>query len=201
VGGLCARLFARARPRGLLLVGNPAGGPGRLDRLRRTLEWGPETVRVSTDLEELAGCDVVVTATGAARPVLDGAPLRPGTVVCDVARPPDASPRLRARDDLLVIDGGLVSLPDPRMRFGAGNLLGMPDGVQLACLSETILLALEGDPRDHGVGDEPPLAEVDYLMGLARRHGFRLAPPSCRRDSFADTTAEREAHHPCEMTP
>jgi predicted amino acid dehydrogenase len=103
-------------------------------------------------------------------------PLSPGTIVCDVARPPDTSARLRARRDLLVFDGGLVALPDPRVRYGAGNLVGLPDGVQLACLSETILLTLEGDRRDHGVGDDVPLSEVDYVMALAQRHGFRLAP-------------------------
>jgi acetylornithine/succinyldiaminopimelate/putrescine aminotransferase/predicted amino acid dehydrogenase len=176
VGNLCARLFARARPRGLVLVGNPANGCGSLRQLATELAWGAEAIEVSTELGDLAGCDIVVTATGAGRAVLDDAPLRPGTIVCDVARPPDTSARLRAREDLLVIDGGLVALPDPLARFGAGNLLGMPDGVQLACLSETILLALEGDPRDRGIGDRISLTEVDAMMRLARRHGFRLVP-------------------------
>jgi hypothetical protein len=46
--------------------------------------------------------------------------------------------------------------------------------VTLACLAETILLALEDERRDCGVGDNVPLAEVDRVMALARRHGFRL---------------------------
>jgi acetylornithine/succinyldiaminopimelate/putrescine aminotransferase/predicted amino acid dehydrogenase len=176
VGALCARLFARARPRRLLLLANPATGDGPLQALRAEMEWSPGVVRVGTDPAQLGACDVVVTTTGAGRPVLDDVPLAAGTIVCDVARPPDTSPRLRARPDLVVIDGGLVSLPDPRVRFGAGNLLGMPDGVQLACLAETILLALESDPRDHGVGDDVPVSQVDGVMALAERHGFRLAP-------------------------
>jgi predicted amino acid dehydrogenase len=114
-------------------------------------------------------------------PVLDETPLRAGTIVCDLARPPDTSARLRARPDLFVFDGGLVALPDPGVRFGAGNLQGLPDGIQLACLAETILLALEGDGRDHGVGEAVPLAEVDALLALARRHGFRPVAPFCRR--------------------
>jgi predicted amino acid dehydrogenase len=178
VGGLCARLFARARPRHLLLAGNPETGRRHLDRLREELEWAPGSVEVTTDLDRLAGCEVIVSATGAVRPVLDAAPLTAGTLVCDVARPPDASPRVRRRPDLLVIDGGLVALPDPTLRFGPGNIQGLPDGVQLACLSETILLALEGTARDHGIGDDVPLSEVDEVMALAERHGFRLAPPT-----------------------
>jgi acetylornithine/succinyldiaminopimelate/putrescine aminotransferase/predicted amino acid dehydrogenase len=181
VGGLCACLFARARPRRLLLVSNPERGEGVLLELARELSWAPDTVRVRTDPRRLADCSAVVTATGAAQPVLDDVPLSPGTIVCDVARPPDCSARLRARPDLVYLDGGLVAWPDPRVRLGAGNLVGLPDGVQLACLSETVLLTLEGDGGDHGIGDAVPLEEVDFLMALAARHGFRLAPPTPRR--------------------
>jgi acetylornithine/succinyldiaminopimelate/putrescine aminotransferase/predicted amino acid dehydrogenase len=184
VGRLCARLVARARPRRLLLAGNPASGAAPLQRLRTELEWAPGTVQVATDLGWLEECAVVITATGASGSVLDDARLAPGTLLCDVARPPDASPVIRARRDLTVIDGGLVALPDRHARFGAGNLLGLPDGVQLACLSETILLALEGDRRDHGIGEDVSLAEVDYLMGLAERHGFQLAAPDSQREGF-----------------
>jgi predicted amino acid dehydrogenase len=191
VGSLCTRLFAQSRPCGLMLIGNPATGCGSLRQFAVELAWGRDTVDVRTDLDDLAGCDIVVTATGAGRAILDDAPLRPGTIVCDVARPPDTSARLRARDDLLVIDGGLVSLPDPLARFGAGNLLGMPDGVQLACLSETILLALEGDSRDHGIGDRVALTEVDAMMRLARRHGFRLPPSTDEKKQTVDSGALR----------
>jgi acetylornithine/succinyldiaminopimelate/putrescine aminotransferase/predicted amino acid dehydrogenase len=176
VGSLCARLVARSRPRRLLLGGNPVSRQVRLHHLRRQLDEGTGTVHVAADLDELADCDLLFTASGAGQAILDDVPLRAGTIVCDIARPPDVSPRLRQRGDLTVIDGGLVALPAPRTCFGPGNLLGLPDGVQLACLSETILLALEGDRRDHGIGDDVPVNEVDYMLSLARRHGFRLAP-------------------------
>jgi predicted amino acid dehydrogenase len=160
-----------------VLLGNPASGIAHLQRLREELLSVTSPIEVSTDLGSIADCDIVLAATGAARPVLDGAPLRAGTIVCDVARPPDASRLVRARRDLTVIDGGLVALPDPTMRFGAGNLQGFPDGVQLACLSETILLALSRDRHDHGIGDDVAVSEVDYMMALAERHGFHLSEP------------------------
>jgi len=177
VGALCARLFARERPRGMVLVGNPDSGVVHLQRLGRSIEWAPRAVEVTSDLAAVADCDIIVSATAAAHPLLDEAPLASGTVICDVARPYDASPRVRARTDLTVIDGGLVALPDPTLHFGVGNLQGLPDGVQVACLAETILLALEGETRDVGVGHEVELAEVDHVLALADRHGFRLAEP------------------------
>lgn len=178
VGALCARLCARARPRTLLLVGNPSSGSTHLERLAVELRSDGLPVEVTLDLARLAHCELIFSATGAGHPVLDDVPLASGTIVCDVARPPDTSPALRSRGDLTVIDGGLVRLPDPRLRFGVGNLQGLPDGIQLACLAETILLALEGDLRDRGIGDDVPLAEVDASLALAARHGFGLAPPS-----------------------
>ena len=167
VGSLCARLFARMRPRRLVLLGRPDADGG-------------------DDLRKLAACDVILSATTGGRPALEAAPLSPGTIVCDVARPPDASPELRERSDLFVFEGGLVALPDAQLCFGAGNLVGLPAGVQLACLSETILLALEGHRDDHGVGHDVPLSAVDFVMDLAARHGCRAALPEREaEDTFA----------------
>lgn len=187
VGGLAARLLARRRPRRLLLVANPRaaqGGDAALAALQAELSFGPDTVQ-QVALDALSGCGAVLSASSALHPVLDHAPLRGGTIICDVARPRDTSPALRARADLAVLDGGLVALPDPSLRFGAGNLQGLPPGVQLPCLSETILLALARDRGDWGLGDSIPLVAADQLAGLAVQHGFRLAPVQGERASRA----------------
>ncbi len=62
--------------------------------------------------------------------------------------------------------------------------------MHLACLAETILLTLEGDERDWGVGDDVPLSDVDGILSLAERHGFRLAslPPAEARHAPAPST-------------
>jgi len=83
---------------------------------------------------------------------------------------------VRDRADVTVVDGGLIALPDPELAFGPGNLQGLPPGIALGCLSETILLALEGTKVDRGVGDEVPLAQADFALALCRRHGFEVAP-------------------------
>ncbi len=99
--------------------------------------------------------------------------VRSGAVVCDVARPADVDPRiLEERNDVLVLEGGLVQLPE-KVNFGPN--LGYRDGVTLACLSETILLALEGDYQDYSIGQKLSLDTVHYLRSLAQKHGFTLA--------------------------
>ena len=190
VGTLLTRLLARERPWRMVLVANPTTGSTHLHRLREELAWGPGTIEVTTNLKRLTNCDIVISASGSLHPILDDAPITPGTIICDVARPYDTSPRLRARTDIAVIDGGLVALPDPHCRFGVGNLQGLPDGVQLACLSETILLALERDTRNHSIGNDVSLSEVDYLMALAERHGFSLAPLSITRNPVLHQSEE-----------
>lgn len=178
VGALCARLLARERPARIWLLGHAGSDRQRLRELADEISWGPGTVEVDNVLDPLARCSVVLSATGAARPILDGVNLASGTLICDVARPFDAPPALRSRRDVLVLDGGLVALPDAKIRFGAGNLQGLPDGVQLACLSETILLALDGERGDFSIGDDIPIAAADRIAVLAERHGFELAPIS-----------------------
>lgn len=182
VGGLCARLLAELSPRSLSLIGSPNSDPRPLEDLAAELAQSgharPDRIEITTDLKGLEHCDLIVSATGAARPVLDGATIKSGTIICDVARPFDASKTLRARRDLTIIDGGLVALPDSALRFGAGNLLNLPDGVQLACLSETILLALAGATEDCGVGERIGLDTATTIRRLAQQHGFKLAAPS-----------------------
>jgi acetylornithine/succinyldiaminopimelate/putrescine aminotransferase/predicted amino acid dehydrogenase len=188
VGALCAQLLARARPRRLWLIGNPVAGVAALKPLAARLGCDPQRLELSTDLRRLEHCCVVLSATGAARPVLHDAPLKSGTLICDVARPADTSPRLRARRDLTIIDGGLVALPDAQAQFGAGSLQGLPCGVQLACLAETMLLALAGETRDRGIGAEVALEQVDEVLALAQHHGFRLSEPPLDANDAAPET-------------
>jgi acetylornithine/succinyldiaminopimelate/putrescine aminotransferase/predicted amino acid dehydrogenase len=175
VGALMARLAARERPRQLVLIGSPHGDPAPLAALARELGAGGAPVLASGDAGLVAGCDLILSATGAARPVLDALPIAPGTIVCDVARPHDAGPAVRGRADLTVIDGGLIVLPERDLTFGPGNLQGLPPGIALACLSETILHALEGTRGNFGVGDDVPIEQADRALAICRRHGFRVA--------------------------
>ncbi|MEO5694374.1 MAG: aminotransferase class III-fold pyridoxal phosphate-dependent enzyme, partial [Usitatibacter sp.] len=176
VGSLMAQLVARESPREIVLVGNPDGALSAVERVAKGLSGlGTATLRPSRDLTDLAGCDVVVSASSAGRPILDEAGIRAGAIVCDVARPFDTSEAMRARRDLTVIEAGSVALPGAPIRIGAGNLQDHPAGVALACLSETMLLALHGADRNYGVGDDLDVNEVDAVLALADHHGFELS--------------------------
>lgn len=188
VGTICAALLARDRPRSITLVGNARSNRRPLNELGHYLEaLGQRPVTVTTDLSQLHRCSVVVSATSSTRAVLDAVPFERGTIICDVARPRDAGMFLRNRSDITVIDGGLVSLPDPTVCLGAGNLQGLPPGIQLACCSETILLAMAGVSEDVCVGRKFDLDQIDRVSALADAHGFSLwEPPMDALDSYPD---------------
>jgi acetylornithine/succinyldiaminopimelate/putrescine aminotransferase/predicted amino acid dehydrogenase len=132
-------------------------------------------IEVTTDVAAaLPFADVIVCATSASSAFIESASIKPGAIIIDAARPQNVSADLARRHDVLVVEGGLVELPQP-VHFGP-NVLGFRPGVNLACLAETMLLALEGELRDHSIGQTIPLAEAHYIDALARRHGFRLAP-------------------------
>ncbi|MDD4776277.1 MAG: aminotransferase class III-fold pyridoxal phosphate-dependent enzyme, partial [Syntrophomonas sp.] len=134
------------------------------------------TVPITTSTaiaSDLPDCDLVVAASNSPEYLIYPGHLRSGVVVCDVARPADVAPEVyHQRNDVLVLEGGLVQYPDD-ICFGAN--LGYRDGVNLACLSETVLLALEGNCRDYSIGNVLPLETVQYLREMAHKHGFSLA--------------------------
>ncbi len=134
----------------------------------------PCPVTITLDIERgLRTADVIITASNSPGYLIGPEELKPGAVVCDVARPPDVSPAVyEKRKDVLILEGGLVQLPDAVV-FGSN--LGCRPGITLACLSETILLALENDGKDYSIGSRIPLDTVEYLRQLGEKHGFRLA--------------------------
>jgi len=94
-------------------------------------------------------------------------------VICDVGRPRDVSAMVAAvRDDILVIDGGMVDVPGP---VGFQFNFGFPPDKAYACMAETITLAMEGRFEDYPLDKETTSQHVDKITTLATRLGFRLS--------------------------
>ncbi len=170
IGRVCAHLLAEQRLGELVLLGRDMR---RLAEIAGELPAGTP-VRVSTDLNaELPHSDIIVTVTSAVDAVIEPHHLKPGAVVCDVARPRDVSTRVaQQRDDVLVIEGGVVAVPgEVNFRFN----FGFPPHTSYACMAETMILALEGRYESFSLGKELELARVKEIAALAEKHGFTLA--------------------------
>jgi len=170
IGRVCADLLAEDVAR-LYLVGRKEEP---LIELREQLTGpGRGELIPSTRMDVLAESQLVLTVTSAVHDVIHPEHLLPGSVICDVARPRDVSAMVAAaRDDILVIDGGMVDVPGPvDFHFN----FGFPDGKSYACMAETIALALEGRFEDYTLGKHITRARVDEITAIADKHGFRLS--------------------------
>lgn len=168
IGKTCAEILAREAAE-LILVGR------REDALRQVAERcvGTARVSVSTDMSAIYPADLILTVTSAVHAVIEPKHLKPGAVVCDVARPRDVSRQVAAeRNDVLVIEGGMIDVPGP-VNFNFD--FGFPAGKAYACMAETIALTLEGRYEDYTIGKDISAAQADEINGIARRHGFRLS--------------------------
>jgi acetylornithine/succinyldiaminopimelate/putrescine aminotransferase/predicted amino acid dehydrogenase len=130
-------------------------------------------LRLTTDVMHALGCsEVVLSATSSSRSFIEPHWLRAGAVVCDVARPLDVLHQLKGqRADVWVFEGGVMRLPQD-IAFGRQNVLGYPRGLNLACLSETITLAMEGATRHYSVGPRIDFEEARWILDAALGHGF-----------------------------
>lgn len=129
----------------------------------------------TTDLDRaLEEADIVLVATNADIALVDATRLRPGTIVCDVARPQNVAAADLTGTGVLVFDGGLVQPPFP---VHLGPFQNLPENLCWGCLGETMLLALEGESADYSVGRDLKLPEADRIAAMARRHGFEPAAP------------------------
>ncbi|MGG7568364.1 aminotransferase class III-fold pyridoxal phosphate-dependent enzyme [Rhodovulum sp. DZ06] len=135
---------------------------------------GPAPLTWTTDIDAaLAEADVALVATSSDVTLVDPSALRPGALVCDVARPPNVAKAELLGSGVLVFDGGLV-VPPSEIELGPFQTL--PKSLCWGCLGETMLLALSGQERDFSIGAELSLADADLVAELADEHGFEPAP-------------------------
>jgi predicted amino acid dehydrogenase len=178
IGQVCAELLADDVER-LYLIGRKQE---KLEELRDRLRLAARTLRpgsaqaeliVSTNMDVLTDAQLILTVTSAIHDVIRPEFLLPGSVVCDVARPRDVSAMVAAkRDDILVIDGGMVDVPGPvDFHFN----FGFPPGKAYACMAETIALALEGRFEDYTLGKHLTRERVEEIDAMAKKHGFHLS--------------------------
>jgi predicted amino acid dehydrogenase len=173
IGAVCARLLAQA-VRDVVLIAPRAE---RLLSLKQQIEEETPGARViaATHPDAYVGdADLIITTTSAlSGKVINVDKLKPGAVICDVARPPDVKEEDAARrPDVLIVESGEIMLPG-EPDFGID--IDMPPGTAYACLSETALLAMEGMYGDYTLGRHIEMDRVKEMYRLWQKHGLKLA--------------------------
>lgn len=174
IGAVCSQLLAPHVGVLTLVARNLLSLETLAAKIQSGATASPSEVRLTTDMgPALSDADLVIAVTSSTDALIEPGQLRPGAVVCDVARPRNVSRHIYAhRRDVLVIDGGLIEVPG-QVEFGLD--FGCPPKMCEACMAETMILALEGMFDDFTLGREIALDRVQEICTLASRHGFRVA--------------------------
>jgi fatty aldehyde-generating acyl-ACP reductase len=183
IGHTCALLLAQDAKK-ITLIGRDTR---KLVPIAAEIEARGGRATISGNVGEgLKDADVIVTVTSAADAIVHPKMLARGAVVVDVARPRDVSVKVaRERPDVLVIEGGLIDVPG-NLRLPATNRhgedkpdapdfsFGFPPGTAYACMSETMILALEGRYENFTLGKTVSVEQAEEISRLAEKHGFKL---------------------------
>ena len=179
IGSACVELIA-PRAKHMILV---APNRTRLEHFHASIRGRLSgTSETTTDVgDAVRRADLILTATSSTRELIAPEDLRPGAVVCELSLPHNVAARVETlRPDVLVIEGGLMRMPGtPRWERvrEPGRDFDMELGARtaLACMSETMVLALEGRFENYTLGRGISLERVREISELARHDGFSLA--------------------------
>ena len=177
IGAACVQLIAPHVANVILVARNET----RLRKFHDALSLQC-TSSYTTDIgDAVRRADLVLTATSSTQDVIEPEDLRAGAVVCEVSLPHDVSRRVAVeRPDVLVVEGGNMRVPGDmhwwRVREPGEEFdMGLPRGTALACMSETMVLALENRCEPYSLGRGIELDKVREIDALAERAGFELA--------------------------
>lgn len=169
IGAVCAKILANQTGEVLLL--------GRHQEKLEAVQSEINSTKVSVAVDfkaALRGADLILAVSSSTDVLIYPEDLKPGAIVCDVARPRDVSRQVvEQRDDVLVIEGGVIEVPGEHVNFRFN--FGFPEKTAYACMSETMILALEGSYESYTLGRELSAERVLHMGEMAARHGFRLA--------------------------
>jgi predicted amino acid dehydrogenase len=174
IGAVCSMILAPQVGEIILLGRDEA----KLEKLKAEVEAQPgcrAQIRYSTDIRaSIKVADLVLAVSSAGKELIFPEDLKIGAVICDVARPRDVSKTVvEKRDDVLVIEGGVILVPGQDVQFNFE--FGFPRSTAFACMSETMMMALEGTNESYTLGRDISVEQVQRIAQIAEKHGFELA--------------------------
>ncbi|MDQ8952209.1 aminotransferase class III-fold pyridoxal phosphate-dependent enzyme [Acinetobacter rudis] len=115
----------------------------------------------------LAKADMVISATSEGKAFLNTQYIKENAVVFDVARPFD----FINNKHIKIYEGGLVQQPNPVL-YSDCNMVRMPAGLNLACLSETIALSMNSQEKPLSIGKTIDFKTACEILNIAKKQGF-----------------------------
>ena len=158
----------------IVLVARQLNSPQLEKAIVKIRQMAPDIkIHITDRVAELASCSLIVTASNATQPLIYPEHLgNHPVVICDISVPADVATSVSLeRPDVLVIKGGVVCLPHNQDLLISG--IPLEAGHTFACMSETLLMGLEGI-TDYGSYGAIAPEQVVWALSMAKKHGFVL---------------------------
>lgn len=173
IGSICSNILLE-KVRFLKLV---ARNKQRLSDLVYSMRSGRRDIaklEISNNIKNaVLNSDIVFISTNTPETLVDLNDIKPGTIVCDMSQPHNVSEeQAKKRDDVLVIDGGVIK-PPGKVNFNFN--FGLDPGLTFACIAEAMILAFEERYESYSIGGDITLEKVKNIFELGKKHGFELA--------------------------
>ena len=179
IGSACVKLIASRVKHVILVARNNTRLAKFYEQVRDEL---PCESSYTTDIPDaVRRSQLILTATSSTQDIIEPEDLQTGAVVCELSLPHDVSRRVALeRPDVLVTEGGNMRVPgEPRFERvrepGTDFNLNLPPRTALACMSETMVLALERRLESYTLGRGIDLQKVVDIEEMATHCGFTLA--------------------------
>ena len=168
IGYGLTKMLIKHRVKSLVLIGKT---PSHMVELRNELRWVTKAnITFSTDIAAVKKADLVIMATASPGVVLSRPHLKIGAIVYDLTQPRNVAADITSgRNDLRLFSGGLVRTPGVWHKLATG----LPAGVNFACLTETMLLALEGDTHDYT--GRVQVENIERILRVLKKYHFTSA--------------------------
>jgi len=169
IGSAVSKLIAKNYESSLIIVSRTVSNVELLKQEILEIRKGGN-VEATNSLEKISSAGIVIIATASSSAFIQSKHLKNGAVVYDITQPRNISMEtIKERTDLIVIDGGLVKIPEARINFN----VGLPKGVFFGCLTETMILSAEKEFDKISLG-HVDLAGIDFIQDKFNKYKFEL---------------------------
>ena len=173
IGSVCAKIFAANEPAAEIVL--IARNQRRLEKVADDIhaETGKKVTTCNSVKDGIKDADIVISATSSSGDIIKADYMKSGALICDVSLPHDVCREVASlRPDVLVIEGGLMQIPEG---VDLNYNFGFDPGIALACMTETMVLCMEGRFEPYSIGRGLQIDKVREIYKLAERQGFTLA--------------------------
>ncbi|MGA1839984.1 MAG: hypothetical protein ACMUIU_05090 [bacterium] len=191
IGSGCSKLLAEKAIKQLILIDlSTFSAHNRLEELKINIQKRNPTlgIEISSTFKDIKRADIVICATNSPTSIISSKYLKRGAIVIDDSFPKNISKQiLKDRNDIILLEGGVVRLPfsvEVCLARNMPDLLDVPLTRLISCketygcFAETLVLSLYGRKKNYGLGYSDPKLAKDIML-KAKKIGFSSAPLQC----------------------